>query len=183
MVRMEKVSHHALDGKGIRYGNAVFVLLSVCAVFAAWGILRMCADAVVVPVFCRIPAEVASRYYNAPLQKPELLFSAHGMDFKVARSCAATDFCSMVTGLLTYLCLRRRSALLALAALPLAWGITLTANTIRLIFLVPATAWMYNHLPEKTYSACHQAIGTVVFLTGFILLWEGVRHVTRNTSR
>jgi len=163
----------------LRRSRYVPPLLGCCAVFVVCGCLRLCQGTIILPVFCRIPAEIASRYYNAGLQVPELVFSAHGLVFTVARSCAATDFFSLVTGLLTYLCIRKRSAVLALAIPPLAWVITITANTVRLILLVPATAFMYRYLPEKAFTACHQAIGTLVFLTAFILLWEGGRYINR----
>jgi len=180
-----------MDTNSCRYK---LVALSGCAVFAVWGLLRVCGDAVVVPVFCRIPAGLAAWYYNSVLEKPELLFSVRGVTFEVARSCAATDFFSMVTGLLVYgvfmvatassRCRKGsvngwKPSLLSLAVLPVAWCVTLAANTVRLIFLVPATAFMYRYFPEWGFAASHQAIGTVIFLTSFILLWKGVHYVSR----
>ncbi|MCL1920481.1 MAG: exosortase/archaeosortase family protein [Kiritimatiellaeota bacterium] len=168
------------DGKHIRRGDTVALLVSGGVTLAVCWLTRTLADAVIVPLFCRAPAEVAARYYNAALEKPGLVFAVHGTVFEVARSCAATDFFSMVTGLLTYLCMSKRSAAFAIAVLPLAWCVTIAANTMRLIFLVPATAWIHHALPEKAYAASHQAIGTLIFLTSFIILWEGVRHAIRH---
>jgi len=145
--------------------------------------LRLAPDAFVIPVFCHIPAALAAWYYNAALQTPELVFSVRGADIEVARTCGATDFFSMLTGLFTYLCLKRRSLLLAAIALPAAWCATITANTLRVILLVPGQAMIYHFLPERAHAAGHQAVGTFVFLTLFILLWEGVRHATRKTPR
>ena len=171
------------EGTTIWRANTVFLLASGCVTLIVCWLLRMFPESAVVPVFCRVPAELAAGYYNAGLQRPELLFAVNGITFAVERSCAATDFFSMVTGLLTYLCLRLRRPALALAILPAAWGVTLLANTVRLIFLVPATAWVYRSLPERTFALSHQAIGTLVFLTLFIILWEGVHYVTRNATR
>jgi exosortase/archaeosortase family protein len=177
------------------------LLISCCAALAAWLVLRMLPDSFILPVFCRIPAELAARYYNAELQTPGLLFSVRGTVFEVARTCAATDFFSMVAGLLTYLWLKSSDGILplpknktpqrqdavvtllfALAILPLAWGIALFANTIRLIFIVPATFFVYDNFSRKTFAASHQAFGTLVFLTVFIILWEGIRYVIRKKN-
>jgi len=195
---MDTVSHHAKGGSRLK-----FAVLSVCVVLAVHGLLRMFPDTVVLPLFCRVPAGLAAWYYNAVLEKPELLFSVRGVTFEVARSCAATDFFSMVTGLLvygvfikvaqTFLSVRNTSdaqtrmsvppsALLSLAVLPVAWCVTIFTNTIRLIFLVPATAFMYRYFPEWGFAASHQAIGTVIFLTSFILLWKGIHYVTRKSA-
>ena len=154
-----------------------------CVIFAVWGALRLAPDAFVVPVFCRVPAGLAAGYYNAPLQTPEMVFTVRGADFEVARPCGATDFFLMVAGLFAYLCLKRRSLWLGFAALPAAWLVTTFANTLRVILLVPGTTMIYHFLPERFHVAGHQAVGTFVFLTLFILLWEGVRYATLNTPR
>ena len=186
------------------------MLLGASVVFVAWGMLRLAPDSFIIPVFCRVPAELAARYYNVALQTPELIFSVRGSVFEVIRPCGATDFFSMVAGLLTYasvrleirpirpigqigrgkwciLCPIGRIGLIGpisfLAILPLAWGITLLANAIRLIFIVPATFFVYHHFSMRAFAASHQAFGTLVFLTLFIILWEGVRYVTRNKTR
>jgi len=161
------------------------VLLGGAIVFAVWGMLRLAPDSLIVPVFCRIPAELAARYYNVALQTPELIFSVRGATFEVIRPCGATDFFSMVSGLLVYGMLMIRpqtgmSVLLYLLALPLAWLVTIATNAVRLIFLVPVRALMYHYFSEKAYAA--GAFGALVFLTSFILLWEGVCYVTRSTT-
>ena len=170
------------------------VLLGGAIVFAVWGMLRLAPDSLIVPVFCRIPAELAARYYNVALQIPELIFSVRGATFEVIRPCGAMDFFSMVSGLLVYgmLTIRLRnlrtkflaqtgiSVLLCLFALPLAWLVTIATNAVRLVFLVPVRALMYHYFSEKAYAA--GAFGALVFLTSFILLWEGVCYVTRSTT-
>ena len=170
------------EGNTFRRAHIISVLASGGVVLVVCWLLRMLPDTTIVPVFCRVPAEVAAGYYSAELQKDGLLFAVNGITFSVARSCAATDFFSMVTGLLLYLCVRRRSVALMSAILPAAWAVTLIANTARLILLVPAAALVYHYLPERTFAASHQALGAFIFLTVFILLWEGVRYVTRNAS-
>jgi len=151
-------------------------------VFGVFGLLRMCPDAVVRTVFCRVPGELAALYYNTRLRLPELLFTVRGVDFTVVRSCAATDFFAMVAGLCAYTCFRRRTALLTVFIFPVAWLVTVLANTIRLILLVPVTFLMYRCFPESTFLAIHKAVGTFVFLPLFIVLWAGVRYVTRDAS-
>ena len=161
-----------------------------CVVLGVWWIVRVLPDAFVVPVFCRVPAEVAAQYYNAALQLPELAFAVRGLTVEVIRPCGATDFFSMVTGLFVYLCLcrengsRRRSPsrLHFLAVLPLAWVFTIIANTIRIILLVPVKGWVYHH-PFLGRIHLDDRLGTIVFLSLFMLLWEGVRrYVTRNKN-
>jgi len=179
------------DEKNTRYVRVISVLAFCGVTLAVNGLLRMLPDTAIAPVFCHIPARLTAGYYNAPLQTPELVFIAHGTTFEVARSCAATDFFSMVTGLLAYGVFTKvaqtrmpvlPSALLFLCILPAAWCVTLITNTIRLIFLVPATTWVYHYLPERAFAASHQALGTIIFLTSFILLWKGVHYVTRKSA-
>jgi len=159
------------------------IVFCACVVFTAWGALRLAPDALIVPVFCRVPAGLAAGYYNAPLETPGMVFTVRGTDFEVTRACGATDFFSMLAGLFTYLCLKRRSVWLGLAVLPLAWFAAVAVNTLRVILLVPGRAMIYHLLPERAHVAGHQAVGTFIFLTAFILIWEGVRHATRKPPR
>ena len=153
----------------------------LCAAIVLWTILRFLPDSFIVSLFCRIPAELAALFYNAELQKPELLFEARGVVFHVARSCAATDFFVMCSTIDILVCRRFRRT--GMSIVLFAYLFTLLVNTIRLIFLVPATAFMYNHLPVKTHAAFHQFAGTIIFLTAFIILWEFSRHVARKHAK
>ena len=175
------------------------VWVAGAATLAVWWALWLAPDAFVTTVFCRVPAWVAARYYNATLQIPELVFFARGITIEVIRPCGATDFFAMVAGLFTYHAINNnvaqasrpvslnkaqagRPVLRCLFILPLAWCVTLMANSIRIIFLVPTKAWLYHHpwFLERAHLDDH--FGTFIFLTLFLLLWEGVRHARRNTA-
>ena len=170
-----------------RGGGAWAYALAGGVVAAVCGLLRALPDAFIMPVFGRVPAELAARYFNAELQTPGLVFSVRGIAYELVRPCAATDFFSMVAGLFAYVVIEWRGSLSLkcaglLAVFPAAWLATLFTNTLRIILLVPARAMVYSYFSERAYGVVQQGVGTVVFLTVFTVLWMGVRHVKRKAS-
>ena len=135
-------------------------------------------------VFRVIPARLATGYYGAELQKPQLSFTARGVSLDVTRACGASDFFAMALGILAWGCVERRRKWGWLPVLPLAWCVTILANTARLIVLVPATEWMRAALPQNAHAMGHQVVGTAVFLLALVAVYAlGVAALWAGTCR
>ena len=143
------------------------------AIFAAWcGLLKLILafspDSAILASFCRVPAEVAAFYYGVALEAETLSFTAKGVTLAVTRACAATDFFALVAAvLLTARILREGWRWRQLALLPIAWGITLAVNSLRIIALVPVDAvFPKDHVP-----IVHLLAGVAFFLPVFAGIW------------
>ena len=143
------------------------------AIFAAWcGLLKMILaflpDSAILASFCRVPAEVAAFYYGVPLEAVTLSFTAQGVALAVTRACAATDFFALVAAvLLTARIMREGWRWRQLALLPIAWGITLVVNSLRIIALVPVDAVF----PKDHAPIVHLLAGVAFFLPVFAGIW------------
>ncbi len=97
---------------------------------------------------------------------------------EVTRECAALDFFSIVCGLLAAAAfsLRGESRAAGIAAVavvpPAAYLVTLAANSLRLIVLVPIDF----AFPRSAVPAVHLAVGASVFLGVFASLFFVLRH-------
>jgi len=123
-------------------------------------LLDVLPDEVLRWVFQLLPARIAAGYWSAPLDPTTLTFKTHGVTLEVTRTCAATDFCAMVFALLVFSRFRWFSPVLA-------WGVTLGANAIRLVLLVPVDALF----PKESAPAMHLGAGVVVFLPILFAVW------------
>lgn len=143
------------------------------AIFAAWcGLLKLILaflpDSAILASFCRVPAEVAAFYYGVALEAETLSFTAKGVTLAVTRACAATDFFALVAAvLLTARIMREGWRWRQLALLPIAWGITLAVNSLRIIALVPVDAVF----PKDHAPIVHLLAGVAFFLPVFVVIW------------
>ena len=130
--------------------------------------LAFLPEAKILASFCRVPAEVAAFYYGVPLEPETLSFTARGVTLAVTRACAATDFFALVAAvLLTARILREGWRWRQLALLPIAWGITLAVNSLRIIALIPVdTVFPKDHAP-----VVHLLAGVAFFLPAFACIW------------
>ncbi len=85
--------------KRLDSNEVVACVVAVGACFIGF-VANLLPDAIFLPLFCRIPAHIASGYYNAELLHPTLIFSSHGIAIQVSRSCGAVTFFSMCASLL-----------------------------------------------------------------------------------
>lgn len=129
------------------------VCLGVKAVFA------LLPETVVLPLFCRVPAEAASFYYGVPLNADALSFTAKGVTLAVTRACAATDFFALVSATLV---------LVHPLHLITAYAFTLVVNTLRIIALVPVDAVF----PKENMPVVHLLTGVAFFLPAFVFIWS-----------
>lgn len=156
-------------------------ILALAVTFLAKLAVSLLADGFVKTAFCLPPAHAAAFYYGVPLDAETVTYAAHGVCVEVSRACAATDFFSLVCGLLAAkaFCMRggRKGLLLAAVAgiLPAAYAVTLAANTLRLIALVPIDAV----LPRSDVPVIHLCGGAVVFLCVFLVLFASLRLPSR----
>jgi len=138
-------------------------------------------DGFVQAAFCLPPAHAAAFYYGVPLDVETLRYTAHGVCTEVTRACAATDFFSLVCGLLAAkaFCMRggRKDLLVAAVAgiIPAAYIVTIAANSLRLMALVPIDAVF----PRSAVPVIHLCGGAVVFLGVFLLLYLALRFSPR----
>ena len=157
------------------------------AIFAALcGVLKLSLavlpDSAVLASFCRVPAEAAAFYYGVPLAPETLSFTAHGVTLAVTRACAAIDFFALVAAvLLTARILRKGWGWRQLALLPIAWGITLAINSLRIIALVPVDAVF----PKDHAPVVHLLAGVAFFLPAFAGVWWWMfgRNLNTETQR
>ena len=131
-------------------------------------ILAALPDSVILASFCRVPAEVAAFYYGVPLETETLSFTARGVTLAVTRACAATDFFALVAAvLLSARILREGWGWRQLALLPMAWGITVVVNSLRIVALVPVDAVF----PKAHAPVVHMLAGVAFFLPAFAGVW------------
>lgn len=119
---------------------------AVAIMFAIKGAIALMPDSAIYAAFQSVPEFVAREYYGE-------------LPFKVARSCAATDFFSMVAAML----LVGHKWRLA----PFAWAIAVFVNTLRIIALVPVE----RVFPKATAPWIHQTVGIMFFLPVLIAIW------------
>ena len=142
-------------------------------IFAAWcGVMKLMLaalpDSAILASFCRVPAVVAAFYYGVPIEAETLSFTARGVTLAVTRACAATDFFALVAAvLLAARILREGWTWRQLALLPIAWGITLAVNSLRIIALVPVDA----AFPKDHAPVVHLLAGVAFFLPAFAGVW------------
>lgn len=133
-------------------------------------------DDLICRVFAAIPAHAAAFYWGAPLGAADLSFTVRDVTLVVARSCAAADFFSMLSALLVWFAIRRRfcpwlRVACGLAGIGVAWCVTILANTVRLIALVP----MEQAFPKEYFPSVHLAVGVFIFLPIFVAIWYTIR--------
>ena len=145
-------------------------------------------DAVFFPVFCDLPAFFASRYYNADLMKPELVFSVREVVVQVTRGCGASGFFAMCAALLLARLWQSHNPatggssfkwmFAAALALGMAWTLTLAVNSARIVCIIPVTASSLM-LPERIRGSVHMFAGMLVFMGSFIALWVATEFVVK----
>ena len=146
--------------------KCIVIFAALCGVMKL--ILAALPESVILDSFCRVPAEVAAFYYGVPLETETLSFTARGVTLAVTRACAATDFFALIAAvLLTARILREGWRWRQLALLPIAWGITLAVNSLRIIALVPVDAVF----PKDHAPVVHLLAGVAFFLPAFAGVW------------
>ena len=147
----------------------IVIFAALCGVMKL--ILAALPDSVILASFCRVPAEVAAFYYGVPLEAEALSFTARGVTLAVTRACAATDFFALIAAVLrTARILREGVGVRRLGDtldLLLAWAITLTVNSLRIIALVPVDA----AFPKDHAPVVHLLAGVAFFLPAFAGVW------------
>ena len=142
------------------------IFAALCGVMKL--ILAVLPESVILALFCRVPAEVAAFYYGVPIETETLSFTARGVTLAVTRACAATDFFALVAAvLLAARILREGWTWRQLALLPIAWGVTLAVNSLRIIALVPVDAVF----PKDHAPVVHLLAGVAFFLPAFAGVW------------
>lgn len=149
---------------------------AVFAVFAAIAKVAIAGldDGVVRSLFCRPPAWLAATYYGAPCLGTT--FHACGVSLDVTRACAATDFFSMLFGVAAAATLEGPRRFRGALFLVLVYPVTLLANAVRLVALVPADAFSKTGAGPASLpwfgEALHLLVGMLVFLPLFCLFWR-----------
>ena len=155
-----------------------FAIFAVAAALAVRALMSFAPDGFVRAAFCLPPARAATFYYGVPLCAETVTFAAHGVAMEVTRECAALDFFSLLCGFLAVAAFslrsESRSARVAAAAgvLPAAYLVTLVANSLRLIALVPID----SAFPRSAVPVIHLAVGATVFIGVFVSLYLVLRH-------
>ena len=155
-----------------------FAVFAVVAALAVRSLMSFAPDGFVRAAFCIPPARAATFYYGVPLDAETVTFTAHGVSMEVTRACAAIDFFSLVFGFLaaTAFSFRggSRAARIAAAAgvLPAAYVVTIVANSLRLVALVPID----SAFPRSAVPIIHLVAGASVFLGVFASLYCMLRH-------
>ena len=150
-----------------------FAIVAVVAALAVRALMSFASDGFVRAAFCLPPARAATFYYGVPLDAEAVAFTARGVAMEVTRDCAALDFFSLVCGFLAAAAFslrgESRTAGIAAAAgvLPAAYLVTLAANSLRLIALVPID----SAFPRSAVPLIHLAVGATVFLGVFASLY------------
>lgn len=158
--------------------NRKFAVFAVLTALAVRALMSFAPDGFVRAAFCLPPARVATFYYGVPLDAETATFVVHGVAMEVTRECAALDFFSLVCGFLAVAAfsLRSKSRAARIAAatvvLPAAYLVTLIANSLRLIVLVPID----SAFPRSAVPVVHLAVGASVFLGVFASLFFVLRH-------
>ena len=158
----------------------IVIFAALCGVMKL--ILAALPDSAIRASFCRVPAEVAAFYYGMPLEMETLSFTAKGVTLAVTWACAATDFFALVAAvLLTARILSEGWRWRQLALLPIAWGITLAVNSLRIIALVPVD----SVFPKDHAPVVHLLAGVAFFLPAFagVWWWAFGRNLNTETQR
>lgn len=135
-------------------------LIGICITAIALHILlKTLPDNVMLPLFCRVPAEAAALWFNAPLSLPSLTYTVNDLTFQMARSCSGETFFSIAFAILLW-----RRPCWSLAAYPL----TLFLNSLRAIL----TATLTLHLHGWRFEGlAHLVAGATLFIGTLYLLW------------
>ena len=158
--------------------NRKFAVFAVLTALTVRALMSFAPDGFVRAAFCLPPARAATFYYGVPLCAETATFVAHGVAMEVTRECAALDFFSLVCGFLAVAAFSLRSKSRAaritavIVALPAAYLVTLVANSLRLIVLVPID----SAFPRSAVPVVHLVVGATVFLGVFVALYLVLRH-------
>ncbi len=126
---------------------------------ALYLLLSLLPDALIVPLLCRIPAELTTLWLGVPLDRAALTYSLHGQTFLMARSCAAEGFFAMALAFL--LCRAPKWWWLA-------YPLTLLINTMRITATSTLTPLLQTFRYERLL---HLSIGTCFFVCALCALW------------
>lgn len=138
------------------------------ALASLWACLTIWQSALT-PLFCRPPAWAASLFFNAPLEGTTVHLPQ--LAVHVTQACSGMHFFVLLSGLLGWYVLRRKLSITSLLlVLPLAYIITLAANSLRVIFSVFARQLTLALLGETYLHVAHLAAGVLVFLPILLLM-------------
>ncbi len=155
------------------YMSIRIAIVALGVTFAVRAALSFASDAVVQTLFCLPPGRVAAFYYGVPLDVETVTFTVRGVSMEVTRACAALDYFSLVCGLLVARIVsaaelpRVARVVEGAAVVPLAYVVTIAANSLRLVALAPIDA----ALPRSAVPVVHLVAGASVFLGVFIFLY------------
>lgn len=171
-------------------GNTSWVV--IVAAVPIGMIMDTLPDGLFIPFFCDLPAFFASKYYQAHLARPELVFSVRDITVQVTRGCGASGFFAICAALLLtrlWQCYdvatggsAWKAAVAALFAVAVSWILTLVINCARIVCLIPVTE-VTLFLPEKFRASVHMMAGMVILMGAFIALWAGSGYIINERRR
>jgi exosortase K len=151
--------------KGFHKG---IVILVFCL---TWGFTQVLPESWFVPLFCRLPALLASLYLNVPCEGTSL-FVSDSVLFEVKRSCGGSDFFVIVCTMVTWYYLKRERAWVRLLLLlPALLLLTNLVNSLRVVALVWVYAVSEAFVPERFNAALHLSAGVMIFFPALLGLW------------
>jgi exosortase/archaeosortase family protein len=123
--------------------------------------------------FCLPAARLAALFLNAPcVPAPDgYLLAEPSLPVRVTLACSAASFFALLTALIIGTArgsVLRRPLRLAAGAMALAYGVTLLANTTRIVLGWMAGRCSRAWLPESFWPGVHMGVGVFVFLTFLI---------------
>jgi exosortase K len=160
-------------------GTAVLVLLIL------YGFKRL-AGSLVTGIFCVPPGYLAAWYFGIPARALpegglELLHTAGIV--RVTEACSGFQFFVMLSGLclwqLGLRCPAGRRLVLPLFVLPLAYGLTLLINAVRMVCSILAQQLSAAFFTADLQAVIHMLTGTLVFLPALILVYLALERKER----
>ncbi len=142
---------------GMRVWREKLCFLGVVGVTAL--LLSALPDGIVLPAFCRVPAEIVTAGFGVELERETLMYTVRGQAFVVSRGCAALGFAAMLFGVLV-----TRAPKWCWLAYPL----TLLINAIRILATTLLALVFAGFRYERLL---HMAVGASFFITTLVLLW------------
>jgi len=152
--------------------------LIVAFVFCCvWGLTQVLPEAWFVPLFCRLPALLASLYLNVTCEGTSL-FLPDTVVFEVKRSCGGSDFFVIVCTMVTWYYLKgERAWVRLLPLLPALLLVTNLVNSLRVVALVWVYAVSEAFVPERFNAALHLSAGVMIFFPALLGLWWWCKQV------
>ena len=128
------------------------------ALLLQW-VLERLPDALMLPLFCRVPATFAAAWFNVPLEVNTLNYTVNDITFEMARSCSAETFFSIATAIIFW-----RNRAWTWCTFPL----TLFLNSLRAVLTATLTLTCHG---TRLEALIHLVAGAALFIGTLYLLW------------